>query len=337
VLNSTRWGALTQEIKGAASLQQQREQLVQQKALQEKQFQSIDALRKSQILENDAQAKGGRFAPSNKEKLIAARDRAQAEGNLEDAASYQAEIDRTRVQEEQADVRIKQAAGRLGISAADLSLKLREAGVTLQPVAVEDAAPTEDRTPAITVPPLPALTPTARPLTTANVGKQQEILSASSVALREINAVAPLISSETVGPMAAAKSLLIDRGLANIWPDLANKDRIEASSVFARIRASTFRALRSDSNINKDEVEQISKQIPSVEDFLNSPVNSMVKIESIAHGIQERAIQAVRQLNQIVPDDILRSLDDKQMSRHHREKRLTDEEARRWFQLNPTP
>lgn len=45
VLNSARWGTLAQEIRGAASLRQQREQLAQQKALQA-----------SQIYENRAQA-----------------------------------------------------------------------------------------------------------------------------------------------------------------------------------------------------------------------------------------------------------------------------------------
>lgn len=230
---------------------------------------------------------------------------------------------------------LDQADIRSQLNAIGLTIRATEAGWKIEnmpAVGITDSTmqgpPTQDQ------PAGPTLTPIPRPLTAANVTKQQETLSTSSIALREIRTVIPLISSETTGPIAATKGILIDRGLANIWPDLANQERMEASSVFSRIRASVIRALRSDSNINKDEVATLEAQVPSSEAFLTSPARAMTQIESIAEGIQERAIQAARQLNQVLPDDVLRSLDDKSMAKHHREKRLTDEEARRWFQFN---
>lgn len=312
-----------------------------------KQLESMDELRKSQIYENKARGElalaeatdmqlgvgTGRFAPANLTKLIAARDQARNEGRMADATAYEAEINRTRTQQTQSDARIGQAAARLGISAAELSLKLREAGVVIEPGAPVQSV--EGAAPAVATPPLPVLTPVARPLTSANVTRNQETLSTASIALREIATVKPLISAETVGPMAAAKGFIIDRGLANIWPDLANLDRIEASSVFSRIRASVIRALRSDSNINKDEVATLEAQVPSSEAFLASPVRAMAQIESIADGVQERAINSAKLLDQALPDDVLRSLDDVKMLKYHRDGKITEEDARRWYKVNP--
>lgn len=88
----------------------------------------------------------------------------------------------------------------------------------------------------------------------------------------------PLLTPENVGVRGMLSRKLEEQGLAQIFPGMKIGSATETLSVASNFRAGLVRALRSDSNINKDEREQIIEGLPTPENMLSSVQDSKIKL-----------------------------------------------------------
>ncbi len=183
----------------------------------------------------------------------------------------------------------------------------------------------------------PLVVPTTRPLTSANASKLQETVMTSASALRQADKLMPLINSGTFGPAAKLSNIIVDKGLANLFPELVSEERVSANTIAAGLRAATVRALRSDSNITDAERKDLIQDVPSPDKFLTSPAEAIIQLKTINEGVVDRAIQAARNLSpgQPISGDLLDTISDSSYIKSLvRRKILTTEEAIAWSQRN---
>lgn len=88
----------------------------------------------------------------------------------------------------------------------------------------------------------------------------------------------PLLTPENVGVRGAVSRKLVESGVAQMFPEMKIGSATETLSVASNFRAGLVRALRSDSNINKDEREQIIEGLPTPENMLSSVQDSKIKL-----------------------------------------------------------
>lgn len=241
---------------------------------------------------------------------------------------------------------LQQGRERIGIAKENLGLRelgARQAAVNIESRLAESGqAPAVPLAPSGTLPPGPGgvqpatglVVPATRPLTTANATVNQEALSSALSGIRQASLLKPLINSGTFGPRAFVESKLIDKFFANAYPELLNKDRVAASVMIAQLRGATARAIRSDSNITKDEQQSIASTIPGNDKFFTSPAEAMVQLETINRGIVDRAIRAARNLKQPVPDDLAPFVPGDMLPVLLRERLMTPQQAEQWYQQN---
>ena len=230
-----------------------------------------------------------------------------------------------------------QADVRTALSELGLQLRATKEGYLIENMPVTDSAPTTPTTPggpANTAAPRPSLVPIERPLTTQNVTRNQETFSQSATGLKQIQRLQPLINSDTVGPLASFQDIVVDRGLANIFPELVGKDRVKVNVLLSSLSSSVAKSLRSDSNIAEPERVSLLEQIPHPNEFFTSPARSFEQLKTIQLGITDRAIRAARNLKQTLPDEFIKNLPDEWILDLHRDNTLTDDEVRRWHRLN---
>lgn len=88
----------------------------------------------------------------------------------------------------------------------------------------------------------------------------------------------PLLTPQNVGVPGAFQRTIVDKGLAQVFPQMRIGTSTEMLSVASNFRAGLVRALRSDGNINKDEREQIIEGLPTPDQMMSSVQDSKVKL-----------------------------------------------------------
>lgn len=173
-------------------------------------------------------------------------------------------------------------------------------------------------------------------LTTAVKSKVLESQAQSLATIDVANRLEPLISSETVGLKAFAGSILKDRVLAQAFPDLANKDRIQSEQLAAQLRASSVKELRSDGNITEGERKQILEAIPSINDPIDSPARAKELVRDVRKMAAIRAMVATKRLGGEVPKAAAMVLDDDSLAKLYEQGLITQDQAKQAYQSRPS-
>lgn len=208
----------------------------------------------------------------------------------------------------------------------------------IQPPYFQEAAPPQN--PPINQPlrdaqpPQELIRPVARPLTQANVTRNQEALSNSLTALKQIREVQPLINADTVGPIGAAKRVIVNRGLANLFPELLDKESVQVDEILTTLGSYVTRALKSDSNIAEAERKKLESTVPSQKEILQSPANAYAQLVNISNRLKDSSVRSLVNLKAPVPDELTPHLSSDDVKALVGSGSMTHAQAMRWYQLN---
>lgn len=162
-------------------------------------------------------------------------------------------------------------------------------------------------------------------------------MNQSVMTIEAANRLAPLISSETVGPRAFAESWIKDRFLANLYPELASQKRITAERFAAELRSTTIRELRSDGNISEKERSQILQAVPEINDPIDSPQRARDLIEATKKTAAIRAVVTARRMRTVVPPAAAKALEDTDLLRMASSGLISKQEAQMIYKLKRQP
>jgi len=180
----------------------------------------------------------------------------------------------------------------------------------------------------------PLIRQVTRPLTATNVTRNQASLSDSLTALNQIQTIKPLINAETMGPIGAAKRIIVNRGLANIFPELVDKDSVTVDQLLTTLGTHVVKALKSDSNIAEPERRKLESTIPSQREILQSPANAYQQLINIADRLKESSVRSLIKLKEPVPDELTAHLSSEDVKELVKAGSMTPVQALRWYQLN---
>lgn len=170
-------------------------------------------------------------------------------------------------------------------------------------------------------------------ITKANLNKVQEAQAQSLATIDIAERLLPLISNETVGAKAFAESWVNDRILAQYFPELASEKRASAEQLAAQLRASTVKALKSDSNITDNERKQILEAVPQI----NAPADSPQRAKMLVKGIKKMAaissLVAAKRIGGAIPKQAAQSLDDEDLADLFTRGLITQDQAKQAYQM----
>lgn len=168
-------------------------------------------------------------------------------------------------------------------------------------------------------------------LTNANKTKAQETVSSALNSMQQIRQVMPMLNSATIGPRAAVEDIVVDRGLANIFPELMNKQRVSAAQLLSQVRSGVIRSLRTDSNIAEAERRSLESQVPGPAQFGTSPARALQQLQTIQEGVLQRAIRATANLKQPLSDELVQFVSPDDIQSFVQQKIMTPDQARAWY------
>lgn len=171
-------------------------------------------------------------------------------------------------------------------------------------------------------------------LTTANRSKTQVNMQQALSTIDVANRLEPLISDETVGAKAFAKSWINDRILAQRFPELASTERAGAEQLAAQLRASAVKELRSDSNITDGERKQILQAVPTINDPVDSPARAKQLVKNIRKMSAVHAMVHAKALGVPVPKSAAMALEATDLADLHEKGLITTEQAKEAYQLS---
>lgn len=151
-------------------------------------------------------------------------------------------------------------------------------------------------------------------LTKQNQSKVQEQQAKALETVDTAQRLKPLISNETVGMEAFAKSWINDRILAQRFPELASSKRAQASQLFAELRSNAVKSFRSDSNISEPERKEILGGFPKANDPVDSPARARMVVDQTETIAAIQALAATKRLGGEVPKAAALVLDDENVA-----------------------
>lgn len=181
----------------------------------------------------------------------------------------------------------------------------------------------------------PLVKPIARPLTTAEATKHQENLFNALSGMDRIARIKPLINNQTVGMIARGESLVVDRGLALLYPELANKQRIKLDELLSLQAADTLKSVKVDGNMAEPERKLYMSQIPNAKEILTTPIRAYEQLQTIQGELTRKALRSAAMLHQSIPDEAIKHIPDDMVEELVRSHTLSPAQARRWLELHP--
>lgn len=169
-------------------------------------------------------------------------------------------------------------------------------------------------------------------LTKSNQTKVQESQAQSLATIDVANRLDPLISSETVGVKAFAESWIKDRVLAQAFPELASKKRVEAERLVAELRSRAVNELGTPPISDRERAE-ILKAVPGINEPVDSPARAKELLRQIKKMSAIRALVAAKRLGGAIPKAAAMALDDEALVDLHKQGLITTEQARQAYEL----
>lgn len=140
-------------------------------------------------------------------------------------------------------------------------------------------------------------------LSTATVATQsqaQQKLLRYENTIQLLNHLDNRLKPEHLGAVGVTGEWLMDRGMSQLFPELANKERIDARSTLIAAREGLMREISNDPRFNNADREEISKALPSSGIFESLP-DAKQRIDSVRNIITERARIYSKGLGQQTP------------------------------------
>jgi hypothetical protein len=151
-------------------------------------------------------------------------------------------------------------------------------------------------------------------LTKQNQSKVQEAQSKALDTVDTAERLLPLLTKETVGLEAFAKSWINDRILAQRYPWLASSNRAQASQLVSQLRADTVKAFRSDGNISEPERKEILSSFPKANDPVDSPARARMVVQQTQVMSAIQVVAATKRLGGEMPRAAALVLDDENVA-----------------------
>lgn len=130
----------------------------------------------------------------------------------------------------------------------------------------------------------------ATPIGTPTVATQsmtQKKLLKYEGAMELINDLKRSIKPEFLGVKGVAGEMLVDRGLAQLAPELANRSRVDFRSGLIAARESLLREISDDNRFSNADREEISKALPSSGIFESLP-DAQQRLDTVSRIISQR-------------------------------------------------
>lgn len=130
----------------------------------------------------------------------------------------------------------------------------------------------------------------ATPIGTPTVATQsmtQKKLLKYEGAMELINDLKRSIKPEFLGARGVAGEMLVDRGLAQLAPELANRSRVDFRSGLIAARESLLREISDDNRFSNADREEISKALPSSGIFESLP-DAQQRLDTVSRIISQR-------------------------------------------------
>lgn len=164
-------------------------------------------------------------------------------------------------------------------------------------------------------------------LTRTNESRTQASLMDTLEVLDTGKQLLPKLNEHTVGLQAAAENIIMDKLLAQKFPDLANKDRASAVVLANSLRAKVVRMNKSDGNISEPERKEILKAFPQINDPVNSAENAKNMVQTALEMAAAHAVRDALALKLPIPAEAAQSLSLTTIKRLYDAGLLTTEQA----------
>lgn len=164
-------------------------------------------------------------------------------------------------------------------------------------------------------------------LTKANTTKVQTSMRDALDTVDTAKQLLPKLNEETVGARAAVENVVMDKILAQKFPELANKERAQASVLASSLRAKVVRMNKSDGNISEPERKEILKAFPRINDPLDSAANAKTMVVEATKLAATHAVKDALALKIPVPRAAALELDDETIARLYDSGVFTSEQA----------
>lgn len=207
-----------------------------------------------------------------------------------------------------------------------------ETTINPAPTNAVSAAPTN------AAPVRPTLKQVERPLTQGQSGVIRESISGLSDTVRRIEDVVPLADS-VFGPKATFGEIVVDKALANLAPELADKKRIKGREAARYIKEGIMRSLNkgmgqlSDADVRR--LESIYPALKGLDAIHESPENARQVLRTLQQQLSRDAYEKQRLLGTSQSPDVLRFLDPKFTLEELRAGRINDDDFVRSITQSP--
>ena len=124
--------------------------------------------------------------------------------------------------------------------------------------------------------------------TVATQSQAQQKLLRYENSIELMNHLDTALKPEHLGAAGVTGEWILDRGLSQLVPELANKERIDARSALVAVREGLLREMSNDPRFSNVDREEISKALPSSGVFESLP-SAKQRIETVRRIIMGRA------------------------------------------------
>jgi len=129
-------------------------------------------------------------------------------------------------------------------------------------------------------------TPIGSPSVATQSMAQKKLLKYEG-AVQLINDLQKTIKPEYLGAKGAAGEILVDRGLAQLAPEMANRDRIDFRAGLIAARESLMREINDDTRFSNADREEVAKALPSSGIFESLP-DAQQRLETVRRILSQR-------------------------------------------------
>jgi hypothetical protein len=131
--------------------------------------------------------------------------------------------------------------------------------------------------------------------------KSQIALTKYANATQLIAGLSKSLRPEDVGVKGVAGEWIVDRGLAQFYPGIANKDRIENRTALAMLRESLLREVSDDTRFSNLDRQEISRILPS-DGVFESYEDAMTRMGRVRQIIADRSKIYAERMGEPVPE-----------------------------------
>lgn len=147
-------------------------------------------------------------------------------------------------------------------------------------------------------------------LTTATQGQIQQRLIGFEKALNMESELERVIKPDMFGVRGMVGSILVDKGLAQAFPELADGQRIEATALLRVFNESIIKTMKADAQVNRDEEKRLLAAVPDPNTFIESYKSAQGKLNALKKVLKGMAEVDVKALGGKTKPGFLMSYDE---------------------------